>query len=67
MEDAFFGDDYIKLTVLIHIDTTADDLVMDAIRLSNKMQPLLRGHYFITNVENPEEETVQRYLEEYAR
>jgi hypothetical protein len=67
VEDAFFGDDYIKLTVLIHIDTTADDLVMDAIRLSNKMQPLLRGHYFITNVENPEEETVQRYLEEYAR
>ncbi|MEK7137365.1 MAG: hypothetical protein AAB853_03710 [Patescibacteria group bacterium] len=67
MEDATFGDDYIRLAVLIHIDTAADDLVMDAIRLSNELQPLLQEHYFITNVAEPDEETIHKYLKECAR
>jgi hypothetical protein len=50
-----------------HIDTAADDLVMDAIRLSNEMRPLLRKHYFITNMANPDKETIQKYLKEYAQ
>jgi hypothetical protein len=65
IEDVYFGDSYIKVTALIHIETAADDLVMDAIHLSNETRPLLREHYFITNVENPEEETIQKYLREH--
>jgi len=67
VEDTFFGDDYIKLTILIHIDTAADNLIMDAIRLSNEARPLLREHYFITNVTKPDKETIQKYLKEYAQ
>lgn len=67
LEEAIFGDGYIKVTVLIHIDTAADDLVMDAIRLSNETRPLLREHYFITNMAKPDEETIQKYLKEYAQ
>jgi len=62
IEECVFGRDYLKLSLLIHIDTAADDLLMKGICLANEQGPLFREHYYISNVEDPDEERIRQYL-----
>ncbi|MDD5041387.1 MAG: hypothetical protein PHX87_02260 [Candidatus Peribacteraceae bacterium] len=67
VEKVSYGTRHILLTILIHIDTAPDDLIMEALRKANGKQILLKEYYYITNVEKPDEAAIRKYLKEFAR
>lgn len=64
MEKVQFSENYALMTVLIPLDVTVEDVVIDSIHLINSGKKLLRVHYYCTNTSRPTKKEIHQYLKE---
>jgi hypothetical protein len=60
LEKIVLFSDYVLITVLISINIPVDKVLMRVLR---KNRSLFRQHYFVTNTEFPDEDTIKEYLD----
>jgi hypothetical protein len=63
IEKIEYENGYALLTVLISFEKAAEHFIDEMIIFTNKMDPFLRFHYFVTNTTKPNKNEIREYLE----
>lgn len=61
-EDFNFKSSYVKVSLLVSMDIPVGSVIEESIQVVNERTSCLCDRYFVTNVNQPTEEEIQRYL-----
>ncbi|TSC62240.1 MAG: Uncharacterized protein G01um101448_898 [Parcubacteria group bacterium Gr01-1014_48] len=65
-EEIFFGKNYARIAVLVHVDVAVRDLIEDVIADCNSEMIFLYPHYFVVNTSILSESEIEKWIREFA-